>query len=308
MTVPAASRFTTLDGATVFKILLVDDQPEMVRTLVNFCELYFPAAEVLQTIDPRAALGIARKEEPDILLADWDMPELTGIELLEAVKADPVLGERIAVIICSGKNIGSADLHRALTAGATDYLRKPFDHPELIARITAALRDQRRLRQVRAAQAALAREKERNEALMQERIAFQKGDIEALALELKFNRELSEAVAEKFSQMRKIPPEARKLAHDFRLRLRAGKRLHDLKQNMEVVHASFLEKLRLNFPELTEGERELAILYRIGLSSNEIATVRGISMNGIKKARQRLRKKLELAPAEDMMAFLNQIA
>ena len=290
-----------------FTILIVDDQPEIVRELVAFCQAHFAGAEILQTVRPQQALTILRAERPEVLIADWEMPGMTGIELLEAVKRDPEIADDISVIICSGKNIGSADLHRALTAGATDYLRKPFDHPELIARISSALRDQQRLREVKAARAALDQEKKRNEALLRERIAYQKNDIESLALELRFNRELSEAVADKLSQMNRLGPEAEKLAREFRLRLHAGKRLHDLKQNMETVHASFLAKLRAQFPELTEAEAELATLYRIGLSSNEVATVRGISMHGVKKARQRLRRKLGLGVDQNLADVLANI-
>ena len=290
-----------------FTILIVDDQPEIVGELVRFCHTHFAGAEVLQTVRSPQALRILREEKPEILIADWEMPEMTGIELLEEVKADSDIADDISVIICSGKNIGSADLHRALTAGATDYIRKPFDHPELIARISSALRDQRRLREIKAAQEALDREKKQNEALLRERIAYQKNDIEALALELKFNRELSEAVANKLGSLRKIGPEAERLAHEFRMRLHAGKRLHDLKQDMDTVHASFLAKLRDRFPQLSDTEIELATLYRIGLSSNEIAAVRGISMHGVKKSRQRLRRKLGLEQEQDLNQFLSHI-
>ncbi|MEL7163193.1 MAG: response regulator, partial [Bacteroidota bacterium] len=175
---------------TEFTLLVVDDQPEVVRELVEFFQRHFRRGKVLQTVSPLTALKILRTEDLDLVFTDWDMPEMTGIELMQAMQADSKLAD-IPVILCSGKNIDSQDLYHALESGAVDYLRKPFDDQELIARVMTALRERRRLKKIRQQANDLVREKERNEQLLHETIGFQRKDIETLALELNRNQQLA---------------------------------------------------------------------------------------------------------------------
>lgn len=291
-----------------FTILLVDDQPEVLRELANFCETHFEQAKILQTARSSQALYIARMEQPDIILTDWDMPELTGLELLKHILEEPAIDNDVSVILCSGKNVSSKDLRRALSAGAADYIRKPFDHPELIARINSTLRDQRQLRQIKEAKGLLQQSKERNEALLQERINYQQLDIEALAIELRINREFNESIADKLDLVTSQHPAANKLVREFRFQLQSGERLQFLKSNLHDVNTAFQQKLLKRVPGLSAKDLELCALVRIGLSSKEVAAIKGVSLAGAKKSRQRLRKKLGLTIDQDIILFLKSVA
>jgi signal transduction histidine kinase len=87
--------------------------------------------------DGAAALQAARRAPPDLVLADVMMPELDGFELLQALRADPDL-EALPVILLSARAGEEATLE-GLTAGANDYLVKPFSAREVLARIATHL-------------------------------------------------------------------------------------------------------------------------------------------------------------------------
>ncbi|MBI4665307.1 MAG: hybrid sensor histidine kinase/response regulator [Nitrospinae bacterium] len=87
------------------------------------------------------ALEILRSRPVDVVLLDWMMPEMTGLEVLRAIKADPALS-LIPVIMVTARS-GPEDLKEGLDTGANDYLRKPVDRMELLARVKAALRERR---------------------------------------------------------------------------------------------------------------------------------------------------------------------
>ncbi len=79
-----------------------------------------------------------RDHRADLLLADWTLPDFTGIEVLHQVKRDQRLGP-VRVVMTSNRGNGQ-DVVTALQSGADDYLSKPYELDELIARISVCLR------------------------------------------------------------------------------------------------------------------------------------------------------------------------
>ena len=67
------------------KILAVDDQPENLDVIVKTAEGIGPHLEVLQEVNARLALDIARAEQPDLIITDWEMPEMDGIAFIKAL-------------------------------------------------------------------------------------------------------------------------------------------------------------------------------------------------------------------------------
>ena len=88
--------------------------------------------------DPRTTLKMLEKENSDILLIDWQMPEMSGVELMQRIRSHPEHQQKY-IIMVSGKDT-IEDKVVGMDAGADDYLTKPFETPELLARIRAALR------------------------------------------------------------------------------------------------------------------------------------------------------------------------
>ena len=101
------------------------------------------------------ALAIARRERPDVILLDRQIPVLDGYGVLAAVSEDPELGDVPVVLVTSHGE--PEDVAEGLRRGAHDYLRKPFEQPELVARVQAAMRTKAVRDELRARNAQLER-------------------------------------------------------------------------------------------------------------------------------------------------------
>lgn len=121
------------------RILIADDSAVARMVLSN--ELAAQGHEIVAATDGLEALAQARAQLPEVILLDVEMPGLDGFEVLAALRADPALAD-IPVVFLTGID-DSATAARGLAAGAHDYLRKPFEPVELLARVGAAQRTKR---------------------------------------------------------------------------------------------------------------------------------------------------------------------
>lgn len=115
-------------------ILVVDDD-RFANTLVQFV-LHKVGYEVETLDSPRAALQMIEKKEPDLLILDVSMPYLTGFELSQKLRAE---GYEIPIIFMTAKD-AIEDKLQGFEMGADDYICKPFNHQELVARVQAVMR------------------------------------------------------------------------------------------------------------------------------------------------------------------------
>ena len=117
--------------------MLVADDSATVRAVVAF-ELADAGYDVVEAADGQQAVEAVRECQPDVILLDVEMPVLDGYGALEALKADPDTRD-VPVVFLTGRS-GTGDVIEALEQGAHDYLRKPPEGGELLARVGAALR------------------------------------------------------------------------------------------------------------------------------------------------------------------------
>ncbi|WP_308195102.1 response regulator [Microbacterium profundi] len=115
------------------KLLIADDDPQMVRALR--ITLAAHGYEVVAAADGAAAIAAAAQTHPDIILLDLGIPRLDGIEVIHALRG----WTSAPIIVVSGRT-GSADKVEALDAGADDFVTKPFQVDELLARLRALSR------------------------------------------------------------------------------------------------------------------------------------------------------------------------
>ncbi|MFN0013951.1 MAG: tetratricopeptide repeat protein [Saprospiraceae bacterium] len=90
-------------------------------------------------------------------------------------------------------------------------------------------------------------------------------------------------------------------------RILTDKEWEQFKYRFERLHPGYLLRLRTRYPGLSGAEERLFLLIKVNLNSQEIADILGITANGVKKGRQRLRKRLELAPDADLEAFVREV-
>lgn len=119
-------------------ILLVDDQPGNLQTIVDCFVKNNSPYNITKAPNGNIALMLIEKNCPDLIITDWDMPDMDGIEFLNQLKENTATME-IPVIMCTGIMTSSENLQTALNAGAIDYIRKPIDEIELIARTRSVL-------------------------------------------------------------------------------------------------------------------------------------------------------------------------
>jgi two-component system KDP operon response regulator KdpE len=123
----------TWQACRVTRILVVDDEPQIVRALrIN---LRVRSYEVDTAASGAQALDVAAKQPPDLVILDLGLPDLDGVEVIEGLR-----GWTSAPIIVLSGRADSTDKVEALDAGADDYVTKPFNMDELLARMRAATR------------------------------------------------------------------------------------------------------------------------------------------------------------------------
>ena len=115
------------------RVLVVDDDPAMQRTLG--IGLRARGYDVLPARDGRTAVEACAEDDPDVVLLDLGLPDLSGVEVLRTVRET----SQVPVIVLSARH-GSDDKVQALDVGADDYVTKPFGMDELLARLRAAVR------------------------------------------------------------------------------------------------------------------------------------------------------------------------
>lgn len=125
------------------ELILIADDDEDVASAVEV-NLQLEGYEVHLAHDGVEALGQARKLQPDLILLDVVMPGLDGFEVCRQLRADPRTMNS-AVILLTAKSVASDKVH-GLTAGADDYIVKPFEPAELVARVRSVLRRANQMR------------------------------------------------------------------------------------------------------------------------------------------------------------------
>ena len=117
-------------------LLLIDDDADFITTLQMGLELQ--GYVVISSQNPITGWKEMERRQPGIILIDWEMPGMSGIEFAKLVKEDPAHRNRY-IIMLTGRT-GTESVVQGLDAGADDYLIKPFPMEELLARIRSGQR------------------------------------------------------------------------------------------------------------------------------------------------------------------------
>lgn len=116
------------------KILVVDDDPKLLKMLRR--TLIYENFDVLTAIDGREALSMIDGNQPDLIIADWMMPEMDGMALVNRLRDEENPTPILMLTACDTIE----NRVEGLQSGADDYLIKPFAPAELVARVHALLR------------------------------------------------------------------------------------------------------------------------------------------------------------------------
>ncbi len=114
------------------KTCLVVDDSKVIRKVARHI-LETLNFEVREAGDGREALEACLAESPDVVLLDWNMPVMSGMDFLRALK-DSGIAEKPKVVFCTTEN-GMAYIRAAIDAGADEYVMKPFDRETLESKL-----------------------------------------------------------------------------------------------------------------------------------------------------------------------------
>ncbi len=274
-----------------YKILIIDDSVDNLKILVSIFEEFQPSYEVFQTNNPEHAIQIAKQTLPNLIITDWNMPNISGIELIGMLKQEVILKD-IPVIMATGIMLSNNDLQLAFKAGAIDYIRKPIDATELIARTNSAL----------------------TLASYYNQIVEQKNkDLTETSLHLIKGQKLNKSFASKIEHLKKVILKNPSQAID---------ELNELEQELEQsieeegwyrfnlsfskVHEKFNKNLTEKHPNLTPSELKLCAFIRLGMANKEIASVLNQTYDSVKVSRYRIRKKIDMGECGNLEAYISQ--
>ena len=272
-----------------YKILIVDDLIDNLKVIVSIFEKHLPEYEIFQTNNPENAIEIAIQTNPDLIITDWEMPQITGLELIHLFK-DNKTTKRIPIIMATGVMLTANDLKMALDAGAIDYIRKPIDAVELIARTNSALLLTNYYNQI---------VKQKDEELTES------------SLHLVKSHEYINSIADKINKVANIVNQKPNEAINKLLLLKdnliqrvdeAGWYRFDLA--FSKVHKDFNKNITKTHPNITPSEIKLCSFIRLGMSNKEIASVLNQSPDSVKVARYRVRKKFNFDSSINFETYL----
>ena len=121
------------------KLVIVDDEADIRRLIVFLLRSY----DLYEAQNGRRALEVIREVQPDLVLLDIMMPEMTGLEVLDAMRENPLTAS-IPAVLLSAKG-QAAEIERGLSSGAARYLVKPFESQALRTCVAEVLQEQARL-------------------------------------------------------------------------------------------------------------------------------------------------------------------
>jgi diguanylate cyclase (GGDEF)-like protein len=117
------------------RVLIIDDDPSCLQILRKFLEK--DGYQVISAEDGLRALTKARSDRPDLIICDWMMPEVDGLQVCQSVKQDPDLKNTYFIFLTA---LEKSYIGRGISQGADDFISKPIDPVEVSAKVKAGMR------------------------------------------------------------------------------------------------------------------------------------------------------------------------
>ncbi len=287
-----------MDNSKKDIVFIIDDNPENIKVLGNLLEKNGYAPVVF--LNAKIALKSIRKKRPELILLDIMMPEMDGYEMCQTLKDDSSFKD-IPVIFLTGKT-DTEDLVKGFDLGAADYVKKPFEFAELLARIKTHIGFKKAREEIKTLN-------QRLEDKVNERTAELEEMNAALKVLLKKNEkdmiEIEEKIISNYESL--ILPFVHKLKET--LPEKKQESLVDIIEfNLKKVTSAFSKKLNEPMKHLTPAEIQIASMIKQGLTNKEIANVLDNSVRTVTNHRENIRQKLNLKNTKiNLRSFLSTL-
>lgn len=270
-------------------VLIVDDITSNIQIIDNYLEEDEKDYQVMSAINGKMAYEIIQKRLPDLVITDWEMPEMNGLELIANLKSNP-LTKKIPCIVVTGMRTLAEDLKKALGAGAVDFVRKPINKLELLARVDSVLKLSDAYKEL---------EDQKNRELSMKTLQVSQKNQVLIQIEEKLKKFLEGLTPETRiggKEILKLIVEQTNLDDEW----------ENFKLHFEQVHPDFFHYLQDNY-NLTQNDLKWCAYIRIGLSTKEIANLLHVDYAGARVNKTRLKKKIALTAEQDLTSFLQNI-
>lgn len=272
-------------------ILVADDDPQNAKVIINYFKKYNQDYEILYTPNGKIACKVATQKIPNLIILDWIMPVMNGLEALIYLKKQEQTSH-IPIIIATGTMLEDIHLSEALERGAIDYLRKPISPLELVARTRSAL--------------SLSESHYREKELMQTIIDHKTRELTSNTIQLVNKNEVLLQIKNLLGQSLSSD-KIKKVQKLIKSNINLDAQWDKFKIHFEQVHPNFFAKMQKSLPQLNENELRLCAYIKMRLGNKEIANLLNLSVKGMESARYRLKKHLSLSPKDDLNEFVRGI-
>jgi CheY-like chemotaxis protein/DNA-binding CsgD family transcriptional regulator len=284
-----------------YSILVVNDQDADYRVIASYLKLSASKYLVHKASNGKIACNMAFEINPDLIIMDWDMPVMDGIQATMEIKSNENTKD-IPIIMLTAVNRTSENLQTAFKAGAIDFVRHPIDKIEFLARVKSVLLLSDYYKQkVRAEKQA--------KQLIEDNFKHRMHELSLIALNSSKQKNLITNLKKELENIDQ---------NNGQSKLIAIKRMLNsfddndegwllFKKSFEALFTGYFTRLDTIHPNLTPNEKRLCAYLKANIPSYDIARLLNISMEGIKKNRYRLRKKLKLSTNENLEEYLSGI-
>lgn len=286
-------------------ILVVDDEPVNLELILSLLGSEF---NVLYASNGERGIQLTEEHQPDLVIMDWEMPIMNGIDAISKLKASETTAD-IPVVISTGIMTESNDLKTALEMGAVDFLAKPFNPIEFKARLGSALRLSDSYRQIKKQKSEIEELAKKEKELLKDNLESKTRELSSAAMFDFQKNELLTKLLDEIGRLNSVTnqmyaPEIKKISRDIKSFLDLDKSWTNFKVHFEEVNPGFLEHLIVKFPGLTNNEHKICAYLKIGLNNKEIALLTNVESASVRRALNRLKKKLNLGPEDNLRKFI----
>lgn len=270
-----------------YQILVVDDNPHAV-TMVSIVLSRNVDCELSVAFDGPTAIKKAMEIIPDLILMDWQMPGLDGIRAIEILKEAPATSNiPVIMITCYSER---DYLEKAFKAGVVDFIRKPYEQIELLARIRSVLKT------IDYYKAMLESQKRESTALSLQSVQNEE-------FRHKFISELKQLKASHKSNPEKTEENIEKVIRNLNSDLSSGS-WNQIEKRIKDTDQQFFKNLGEKHQNLSPAEMKLCLYLRMNLSTKEISGLTFQTYDSVRIARTRLRKKLNLTNDDNLVGYI----
>lgn len=269
------------------KILIADDEPQNITVIAEILEE--SNFEICAALNGDSACKIAVEQMPDLIILDWNMPGMSGIEATKFLKRNPYT-KNIPIMIISGIMTSSENLNLALEAGAIDFIRKPVDKLELLARTRSML--------------LLS-------SYYQETVSLKNRELLTTTIKLSKNNEYLISLKDRLNEVKELASKHCKplqktifqIIQELNFKLKTES-WNQFETYFNQVNPKFIQNLIDKHPGLSPNEIKLCSFLVLNLDTKEIAAIVNQKTNSIRIARTRLRKKLNMQAEDNLVSYL----